>query len=224
MSINFLALRLQGPLQSWGINSQYNTRNTHNMPTKSAIEGMICAAFGYKRGSKEEASLLQSLMKCPLQTIRIPRKDRRFKNQCLEFRRMSDFHTIQGTKTATGETKNTHLTTRYYLNDAYFGAILEGPSELMNKISQSLQDPVWGIWLGRKNCIATAPIFAGLFDREQAALENITQGVQVRYFIQKEVKNFVAGTDTIADQALSFESKARKFIPRRIKNELFEIL
>ena len=31
----YLALRLQGPLQSWGFDSQYNRRNTGLMPTKS---------------------------------------------------------------------------------------------------------------------------------------------------------------------------------------------
>jgi CRISPR system Cascade subunit CasD len=42
----FLALRLEGPLQSWGFDSQYNRRNTGLMPTKSAIAGMCCAALG----------------------------------------------------------------------------------------------------------------------------------------------------------------------------------
>ncbi len=46
---SFLALRLEGPLQSWGFSSQYNRRGTGLMPTKSAIAGMCCAAKGYER-------------------------------------------------------------------------------------------------------------------------------------------------------------------------------
>ncbi len=39
----FLALRLEGPLQSWGFDSQYSRRSTGLMPTKSALAGMCCA-------------------------------------------------------------------------------------------------------------------------------------------------------------------------------------
>ena len=38
----YLALRLQGPLQSWGFDSQYNRRNTGLMPTKTPLPE--CAA------------------------------------------------------------------------------------------------------------------------------------------------------------------------------------
>ena len=55
---NYLALRLQGPLQSWGFDSQYNRRNTGLMPTKSALAGMCCAALGFGRGSDEEQAFL----------------------------------------------------------------------------------------------------------------------------------------------------------------------
>ena len=48
----YLALRLQGPLQSWGFDSQYNRRNTALMPTKSALAGMCCAALGFGRGRR----------------------------------------------------------------------------------------------------------------------------------------------------------------------------
>ena len=42
----YLALRLVGPMQAWGFESQYNRRNTGRFPTKSALAGLICAAFG----------------------------------------------------------------------------------------------------------------------------------------------------------------------------------
>ena len=42
-----LALRLEGPLQSWGFDSQYSRRSTALMPTRSAIGGMCCAALGH---------------------------------------------------------------------------------------------------------------------------------------------------------------------------------
>ena len=70
---SFLALRLEGPLQSWGFDSQYNRRNTGLMPTKSAIAGMCCAALGFPRGSDEEHTFLASFGKVKMTAIAFPR-------------------------------------------------------------------------------------------------------------------------------------------------------
>src|SRR3989304_159489 len=69
----YLALRLQGPLQSWGFDSQYNRRNTGLMPTKSALAGMCCAAFGFERGSVEERTFLADFAVMRITTLAIPR-------------------------------------------------------------------------------------------------------------------------------------------------------
>lgn len=234
MLTKFLALRLEGPLQAWGLDSEFNIRNTHSMPTKSAIAGMICAAFGYPRGSEQEKKLLQELLHCPLTTIRIPRKlmiKRGTKEKILEMRRMQDFHTIRNTVKAQANTekeykkkdiKETHLTTRYYLNDASFGAVLSGPSNLLQEVADALKDPVWGVWLGRKTCVPTSPVFAGVFDSEKEALKKLCRDEE-KYFMQKEVAKFEDGVDTLPDQALSFDSAKRKFTSRRIKN-VFETI
>ena len=95
----FLALHLEGPLQSWGFDSQYNRRNTGLMPTKSAIAGMCCAALGLPRGSDEERNFLEFFVTLRMTAIAIPKKGE--KNE-LPVRRLQDFHTVQNTRRASG--------------------------------------------------------------------------------------------------------------------------
>jgi len=94
LSKDYLAIRLEGALQSWGFDSQYNRRNTGLMPTKSAIAGMCCAALGLSRGSEEEQAFLTEFKKLKMIAIAIPRVDHKEKK--LQVRRMQDYHTVGG--------------------------------------------------------------------------------------------------------------------------------
>src|SRR5690606_28500785 len=44
-----LLLRLEGPMQSWGISSRFRQRDTATEPSKSGVIGLICAALGKPR-------------------------------------------------------------------------------------------------------------------------------------------------------------------------------
>lgn len=221
----YLALRLEGPLQSWGFESQYNRRNTGLLPTKSAILGMCCAALGVPRGSEEEKALLEQCVGLRLLTVAVPRSlkyGEKFSE--LPVRRITDYHTVQNTKTASGSTKDTHLTYRQYLCDASFACVLSGNTRLINRLSkdekkQGLENPVWGIWLGRKACIPTAPVFAGIFSDEAEALHELLGGQSLEAFThQREVERFEDGNDSLPDQPLCFAAPdgIRKFAPRRV--------
>jgi CRISPR system Cascade subunit CasD len=212
----FLALSLKGPLQSWGFDSQYNRRNTGLMPTKSAIAGMCCAALGYSRGSVDEKKFLASFGAVRMTAIAIPRNG--VKNE-LPVRRMQDYHTVQNTRRATGKINNDCvLTHRQYLMDASFGVILEGKSFLLGQIAEALCDPVWGIWLGRKTCIPSAPVLAGLKDHRDDALKLLIGEKPLESFTrQEEVENFTDGRDSLPDAPLSFASERRLFAPRRVR-------
>ena len=221
----YLALRLEGPLQSWGFNSQYNRRNTGLLPTKSAVLGMCCAALGIPRGSEEEKVFLERCVGLRLLTVSIPRS-LKFGNKSAELpvRRTSDYHTVQNTKTASGATKDTHLTYRQYLCDASFACLLSGNTELINRLAkdekgQGLENPVWGIWLGRKACIPTAPVFAGVFPSEADALRELLGGKPLIAFThQREVERFEDGNDSLPDQPVCFAAPdgIRKFAWRRV--------
>ena len=212
---NFLALRLEGPFQSWGFDSQYNRRNTGLMPTKSAIAGMCCAALGLPRGSEKEQEFLTAFGLVRMTPIAIPRNR---DNKELPVRRLQDYHTVQNTKTAEGKNKDCHITHRQYLTDASFGVLLEGELSLLKQIADALENPIWGIWLGRKACIPSAPIFAGLKDNRDEALRLIIGEKPIETFIrQEEVENFAEGRDSLPDAPVSFATERRLFSPRRVR-------
>jgi len=219
---SFLALRLEGPLQSWGADSQYNRRNTGLMPTKSGIAGICCAALGYGRGTGHEQEFLVSFRKVRMTAIAIPRKiKKKGKQYNLSTRRLQDYHTVQNTRRATGSI-NTDcvLTYRQYISDAAFGVLLKGETELLKKIATALENPVWGVWLGRKCCVPTAPVLAGLkYSREDAIRLLLGDNALDDYTRQSEALNFTDGRDSIPDSPVSFALGRRIYSPRRIITE-----
>lgn len=213
---SFLALRLEGPLQSWGFDSQYNRRNTGLMPTKSAVAGICCAALGLPRGSDQEKTFLESFQHVRMTAIAIPRKGAKKE---LPVRRLQDYHTVQNTRRASGSINNDCvLTHRQYLTDASFGVLLEGDTAFLTQIADALANPVWGVWLGRKACIPAAPVLAGLrMDRDEAIkLFNLEKSFEA-YIRQEDVKSFADGKDSLPDMPVSFASGKRTFAPRRVR-------
>lgn len=214
--MGYVALRLEGPLQSWGFDSQYNRRNTGLMPTRSAIAGMCCAAIGFPRGSHEEENFLKSFGSIRMTTIAISRN---VDNNILPVRRLQDFHTVQNTRRASGEIdKDCVITHRQYLMDAAFGVLLEGNYVLLNKIAEALTDPKWGIYLGRKACIPSAPVLAGLKKNRTEALYLLIGENSLESFThQVEVESFAEGRDTLPDVPVSFKTARRLFSIRRVQ-------
>lgn len=215
-----LVLRLEGPMQSWGYDSQFNRRNTALFPTKSALAGLCCAAMGLSRGSQEEKEALEKLAALKLLCIAVPRKT---KNREVMVKRIQDYHTVMGTRSAEGKIKkDAILTYRQYLNDAGFIALLAGENEFLDRIAKYLQNPVWGVWLGRKACIPSAPVFAGIYSTKEEAANALLSGQPLETFTRvQEVDSFDSGIDSYMDQPVSFKLYAREFMPRRIM--LYEV-
>ncbi|MFA5903809.1 MAG: type I-E CRISPR-associated protein Cas5/CasD [Desulfobacula sp.] len=214
-----LVLQLSSPLQSWGFDSRYSIRNTGLFPTKSAISGLCCAASGIHRGTEAEKNLLSQIQKCSFTSIVVPNiKKIEEKEWKTPIRRIEDFHTIMGTKSADGKLKkDAVLTQRYYLCDANFLILLEGPEDLLKKLKQSLIDPVWGLWLGRKSCIPSKPIFAGLYKTKEEMIDNHLSGCSMDEFKRmEEVHDFDQGMDLLPDVAVSFDIQKRNYVARRI--------
>ena len=214
--LSYLALRLDGPLQSWGFDSQYNRRNTGLMPTKSAIAGMCCAALGLSRGGDGEREFLVSFGKVRMTAIAIPRN---VFNKEIPVRRLRDYHTVQNTRRASGKINpDCVLTHRQYLADASFGILLEGEQSFLQPIADALNNPVWGLWLGRKTCIPTAPVLAGLMIDQAEALRLLIGEKSLESFTrQQDVGNFADGRDSLPDMPVSFASGDRLFSPRRVQ-------
>ncbi len=220
----YLALLFDGPLQSWGIASRFQRRTTGLHPSKSGVIGLLCAAMGLAKGSAEEKLLLPQLAAMKMTSITIPRRMRAI-DEPLPVLRLQDFHTVQGTRRASGkiDPEATVITRREYLLDARFGVILKGPKQLLEPAESKLHDPVWGVWLGRKNCIPAEPIGRGLFATEAEALRALIGDRSIEEFTSvTETRMFSDGTDSLNDQPLTFGDgassgvDARRFALRRI--------
>ena len=237
-NIRYLAIRLQGPMQSWGLQSRFTMRDTALMPTRSAVMRMCCAALCYTRGSDEEKQFVRSFNDLKMLAISIPRY--RY-DETLPVKRLSDFHTIQGAITVNeadsalddlakpqkkakkhteenAGAKATVITHRQYLTDASFGVVLQGDDILPQKIAEGLQDPVWGIWLGRKCCIPTAPVYAGLYATRGEAVQSLIGERSLEEFTrQEDADSFEEGNDSLMDARTSFVCSAGTFSLRRVK-------
>ena len=148
-----MMLRLEGVLQSWGESSAWDNRGTASFPTKSGIVGLLACAMGLERGDPEIGRLSQVL--CV--GIRADRSGNV----------TSDFHTVQGMPriiNAAGKPRsgNTIVSTRWYLQDASFLVVLDLPADWQRRIEDALADPVWSLYLGRKSCVPTRPVFDGI--------------------------------------------------------------
>lgn len=144
-----LLLRFAAPLQSWGSNSKFDIRTTEREPTKSGVIGMIAAALGIRREDSPEK--LKELSELRF-GVRVEKEGKLLK----------DFHTARPPKS-----KNANITYRYYLADAVFlVALCSDDTELLNKIKNALEKPVFPLFLGRRSCPPTLPLVLGIRDKE----------------------------------------------------------
>lgn len=147
-----LILHLDAPMQSWGIESRYNRRLAGVAPSKSALCGMVCAALGAGKESGKEKETVNGFFKMRLITVEMHTGG--------EGSILRDYHTVQGTRKAdNGKNSAAVLTHRFYHSDKRFAALLISEDrDFLERMRQALQNPVWGVWLGRKCCIPAAPI------------------------------------------------------------------
>lgn len=219
----YLALLLDGPLQSWGFASRFQRRTTALHPTKSGVIGLISAAMGLAKGSAAERTMLPELAKLQMSSIAIPR-NMQGSGGPRPVLRLEDYHTVLATRRASGTlNKDAVVTSRQYLLDARFGVILAGDRSVLERAAAALQNPVWGVWFGRKSCIPAEPVYRGLFDTELQAQRELLCDRSIESFTTvTEVKDFAEGTDSISDQPVSFGDASssgpdkRQFAVRRV--------
>lgn len=150
-----LLLRLEGPLQSWGTLDRFGIRTTDAEPSKSGVVGLLCAAMGVERSDDATISAFGRLA----MGILVER----------EGSPLRDYHTagggtFAGRPHAVYDRKlkravHTVPTERHYLADASFLVALEGDDALLERAREGLRSPVWPIFLGRKACPPSSPVF-----------------------------------------------------------------
>lgn len=145
-----LLLRLQGPMQSYGLQSAFNIRDTASEPTKSAVLGIICAALGI--GYRQETAYGLTLGE--LNKLKVhARIDRHGVVK-------PDFHTAKNVpKIGENSIKETVVTRRFYIYDADFRVAVEGDRNVLQTIKDALLNPRWFMYIGRKSCVPASPVY-----------------------------------------------------------------
>ncbi len=193
-----ILLWLEGPLQSWGFDSRFNRRDTLKFPTKSGVFGLLLASLGASGAQKD---LLDQLSHFQHTVVAFYSK-----NQISEVPLLVDFHMVGSGYNDSDTWQRLHipkksdgkkpvgsgakLTYRYYIQDTSFAVVQEIPLTLKDKLVQSLQQPEFPLYLGRKSCVPTESLFQGVYaeskDALSAAFDIATQKDKVQSFIVKE--------------------------------------
>jgi CRISPR system Cascade subunit CasD len=181
MDKKYILLWIEAPLQAWGADSKFGRRDTLPFPTKSGVLGLVLCAMG---ASGPQNELLAKLSSGVLQIVSYvrskPGKDGQARVKGGKEPLLRDFHMVGSgyddkdiwqklliPKTSEGKPAvggGSKMTYRYYLQDACFAAVLEVPADMNDSISNALQNPVYDLYFGRKNCVPAEQIFQGSFE------------------------------------------------------------
>lgn len=152
---NFLFLRLEGPLQSWGERARWSVRDSAPEPTKSGVVGLLGCALGVS-----EDDDLRKISRAIKIGVRCDRPGTV----------LIDYHTVVGgvmsaegkvKRNATTKEPETVVSLRYYLCDASFLVAIQSDPQWIERLAFAVQHPVWPYYLGRKACPPTCPIYDG---------------------------------------------------------------
>lgn len=212
-----VVLRLEGPMQSWGTQGRYSIRDTDSEPSKSGVLGLVGAALGMARDDHELLARLRSFR----MAVRIDRPGRVIR----------DLHTV-GAGTFRGQPHSmwglegkTVVTHRHYLADAAFTVALgHEDEEFVGRIAEALQNPVWPLFLGRRSCAPSVPVFAELVDADpEDAVCKVppARGAGKRLRVVCEVVSGAEGAPR-SDDPVSFDSADRRFAFRYVSESWVE--
>ena len=156
----FLLLRLEGPLQSWGVRSRWDVRDSASEPTKSGVIGLLGCVLGYPMRVEHPGAVFNDY-----QTITdyLPTAGGNFRVKGGTLGGPAARLAEQGYQPAT------ILSPRIYLEDAAFLVALEARGadslQVLAASARAVQRPQWPLFLGRKACVPTRPIFEDYGER-----------------------------------------------------------
>jgi CRISPR-associated protein Cas5/CasD subtype I-E len=202
--MEYLVIRIQGLLMSFGEGDHWDVRGTNKFPTKSFIVGLIAAGLGLSRNA----------------TTKLRELSQGFSFACREDSSpgfLRDYHTILDTMKADGKrNKNAVVSPRHYLSDGCYTVLL-GIKNIENKqrIINAFTDPVWPPYLGRKSCVPSAPLFRGEIVKADNDYEAFKLVKTIKSTEEDRVYSCVGETEHgrmsfVKDDIVSFEPRIYK--------------
>lgn len=156
--MNTLLLHLQAPLQAWGVPARWDQRGTASFPTRSGLLGLLAGAQGYDPASGQ----LERLGAALRFGVRADRAGQL----------ISDLQLTQaGASRADGKKRAYGVySQRQYLADAAFVVAVQSAAPgLLADLAAALQAPTWPLYLGRRACVPSVPVYGGLSEHADLA-------------------------------------------------------
>ena len=163
----YLVFRLYGPLAAWGDIAVGEYRPSFAHPSKSAIIGLLAAAFGIRRDEEErQKSLAEScsfavrvdamgILLRDYHTTEVPRGEG-FATRRVEIQAVHD------QKRSGTQFKGTILSSRDYRCDAAYTVAINMFEDVqvytVQELAAALQKPAFTLYLGRKSCPLALPL------------------------------------------------------------------
>ncbi|HEM8795113.1 type I-E CRISPR-associated protein Cas5/CasD [Klebsiella michiganensis] len=157
----YLVFQLHGPMASWGVDAPGEVRHTHELPSRSALLGLLAAALGIRRDEEERLNAFNqhySFLLCASQepcwardyhTAQMPKEVRKARY----FSRREEL--------SDPELLSALISRRDYYTDAWWMVALaqtpDAPCSL-EQLRDALQHPVFPLYLGRKSHPLALPL------------------------------------------------------------------
>lgn len=165
----FLMLRFDAPLMSFGAPIVDKYGRIQPYPALSMITGLLGNALGYLHGDAEALRDLQERIRYASRADRPGEMLHEFQTVALGQEHLLDTRawTTRGTldQRAGASSKDTHIRYRDYWADAIHTAVLtlEEPSASpdLDALEEALRSPARPLFIGRKACLPASPILLG---------------------------------------------------------------
>lgn len=161
----YLILRLDGPMQAWGMHTFEDYRPSNLFPTRSGLLGLLGACLGIDRRDHLELEKLASSVEF---AVRVDRAVIRLDEQrpiSKSAIKLSDFHTVLDARKVDGSTnENPVVSRREYLFDAAFTVAIgekQNAPVTLTSIADALRRPCFTPVLGRRSCPISRPLLDG---------------------------------------------------------------
>ena len=161
----YLILRLDGPIQAWGMHTFEDFRPSSLFPTRSGLLGLLGACLGIDRRDHVELEKLSSSVEF---AVRVDRAVMRLDAETPMSKsaiKLPDFHTVLAARKVDGSAnENPVVSRREYLFDAAFTVAIgekQNAPVTLTVIADALRRPCYTPVLGRRSCPISRPLLDG---------------------------------------------------------------
>lgn len=172
--MNYLIFQLQAPLSAWGETAVGEYRPSANYPSESALIGLLAAALGVDRSDEDQHQTLRAELSFAIGVQSAGRLLRDYQTAQVPGRvslKNRPHQTRRDELNMPKEELNTILSTRDYRQDAACLVAVQTKTDAtfsLVDLAQAIQQPKFVLYLGRKTCPPSLPLWPQVIAAENA--------------------------------------------------------